>query len=125
MVAGLIGEGQEIHLGEEAGLAQWAVAVASGTQPWFVHCPAKVAAAFPAAAQVEVNDALNLTVSLRSHLAEDVQDWVQHLLDGQLEQAAVLSERINAQGFERCITQDVFVAKSVHYPASTPSRSSG
>lgn len=98
LMVGLIGEGQEIHLGEEAGLAQWNAAIASCTQPWIVHCPAKIANVFPAAALFYANEALNLTVSLRSHLEEDVQDWVQRLLDGRLQQAAALSERINAQG---------------------------
>lgn len=111
LMVGLIGEGQEIHLGEEAGLVQWNAAVASSEQPWFVHCPTKIATLFPAAAQVYGNDSLNLTVSLRSHLAEDVQGWVQHLLAGALQQAAALSTHIKAQGFELYATRDIALAK--------------
>jgi hypothetical protein len=43
MIVGLIGEGQEIHLGEEAGLIQWNQAIASSEAQWHVHCPTKVA----------------------------------------------------------------------------------
>ena len=40
VMVGLIGEGQEIHLGEEAGIIQWAQALENGAKRWVVHCPA-------------------------------------------------------------------------------------
>ena len=104
LMVGLIGEGQEIHVGEEAGLAQWNQAIAAMPEPWVVHCPTKIAHVFTAAAGVETSDHLDLTVSLRTHLAENVQDWVANLLDGRLEQAAELATTVRKQGFDLYLT---------------------
>lgn len=70
---GLIGEGQEIYFGEEAGIEQWNAAIKTVNKPWTVHCPTKIASTFTSAANVYTSDLLDLTASLRSHLAEDVQ----------------------------------------------------
>jgi hypothetical protein len=43
MMVGLIGEGQEIHLGEEAGIEQWNTALDAMHGHWTVHCPRKCA----------------------------------------------------------------------------------
>lgn len=42
LMVGLIGEGQEIHLGEEAGLGRWNDALACMPEPWVIHCPVKM-----------------------------------------------------------------------------------
>jgi hypothetical protein len=112
MVVGLIGEGQEIHLGEEAGLGQWNDAIRSMSEPWTVHCPAHVAHLFTAADRVVAESQLNLTVSLRSHIAEDVQTWIRQLLSGELLDAAVTAGRMRSQGFDAYITRDLDIATS-------------
>jgi hypothetical protein len=112
LMVGLIGEGQEIHLGEEAGLKQWNEAIRAMKQPWFVHCPAKVAGIFTAAAQVIPSDRLDLTQSLRTHLAEDVQTWVRQLLAGDLTEAASTAERVVAQGFDMYVTRALDTART-------------
>jgi hypothetical protein len=109
LAVGLIGEGQEIHLGEEAGLGQWHDAIASSGRRWTVHCSGKIAHLFPSAT-VEPSEALNLTASLRSHLAEDVQVWISQVLDGEIELAHATSGRVASQGFETYVTQSVDVA---------------
>ena len=43
MLRGLVGEGREIHLGEEAGLGQWNDAVRTSGSPGWWHCPARLA----------------------------------------------------------------------------------
>ena len=48
LMVGLIGEGQEIYLGEEAGLGQWNDAIANNPERWTVHCPSKIADIFSA-----------------------------------------------------------------------------
>ncbi|MDP2858742.1 MAG: DUF2075 domain-containing protein, partial [Bacillota bacterium] len=112
VVIGLIGEGQEIHLGEEAGLGQWNEATAASGKPWIVHCPARVAQIFKAAAEVRVDDRLDLTVSLRSHLAEHVQEWVALVLEGRIEEGKEVADGVVAQGFDMYITQDLEAAKT-------------
>jgi hypothetical protein len=49
VVVGLIGEGQEIHLGEEAGLGQWNDAMSAVGGGWSVYYPTKLAHLFPGA----------------------------------------------------------------------------
>jgi hypothetical protein len=112
MLVGLIGDGQEIHLGEEAGLEQWNEAIASVSGEWHVHCPSRIAHLFHAAASVSVNDKLDLTRSLRSHLAEDVQRWVEYVLKGDFERAADIAPLIEDQGFELYATRDLDTLKS-------------
>ena len=56
---GLVGEGQEIHVGEEAGLGQWAAADPS-EQSFNVHVPPHLASVF-AAVSPQTNEQLNLT----------------------------------------------------------------
>jgi hypothetical protein len=105
MIIGLIGEGQEIHVGEEAGLALWNAAVAGSDVPWHVHCPSRLANRFPGAASVEASGALDLDVSLRSHVAEDVQDWVKSLLAGRLDEASEHAAKARASGFRMYVSR--------------------
>ena len=112
LMVGLIGEGQEIHLGEEAGLTQWNHAIASMSQPWIVHCPGKVSHQFGAADHVEPSDSLDLTNTLRSHLADDVQLWVRHLLEGDLAAAAGAAQRVKHDGFDIYVTRSLEIAKN-------------
>ncbi|WP_169737035.1 DNA/RNA helicase domain-containing protein [Deinococcus pimensis] len=112
MLVGLIDEGQEIHVGEEAGLTQWNDALGSVDVPWVVPAPAKVAHVFTNAGPVRTSDHLDLTVSLRSHLAEDLQTWVTDLLSGDLDAARALLPRVREQGFEVYVTRDLDAATS-------------
>lgn len=109
---GLIGEGQEIHLGEEAGLGQWNSAITRSNTSWIVHCPAHIAPLFTAAHQCHQRETLNLTTTLRSHLAEDLHLWVQRLLEGKLDQAAEAAKKVQAQGFDMYLTTDLAAARN-------------
>ncbi len=110
-VVGLIGEGQEIHLGEEGGLSQWNDAIQAGRRPWHVHCPPKLAPIFSAAVSVTEEGRLDLSASLRTHLAEDVQHWVRLVLAGRLDEARALVDSIRDQGFDLYVTRDLDSAK--------------
>jgi DUF2075 family protein len=112
MLVALIGEGQEIHIGEEAGLIQWNDALAKMNQPWIVHCPKKIASTFPHASRVVPNDKLDLTITLRSHLAEDVAAWVELLIGKKPDLARERMSRIYAQGFDIYLTRDLDLAKN-------------
>ena len=52
LMVALIGEGQEIHLGEESGLPQWNDALTVMKKEWFVHCPDRIAQNFHACENV-------------------------------------------------------------------------
>ena len=110
VVVGLVGEGQEIHSGEDAGLGQWREAVLSASMPFSVSAPEHLRETF-AGTRFEPNDLADLTVSLRTHTAEDVQKWVAALLNGRLDEAASLAERARVDGFDLYVTDDLEMAK--------------
>lgn len=110
MLIGLIGQGQEIHLGEEGGIDQWNVAIAGARNPWTVHCPPGISDVFTSAATLQVSSSLALDETLRSHLAGDVDRWVEDLLRGDHNQARARSLRIASEGFDLYVTRDLEAA---------------
>ena len=111
MIIGLIGEGQEIHLGEEAGISQWNDALAAVPDDWTVVCPPHVAHVFTSAKQCVPEGLLNLSASLRTHRASDLQEWVRLLLDGKLAQAHTLAGTLREDLFPIYVTRNVESAK--------------
>ena len=110
-LVGLVGDGQEIHSGEEAGVGQWATAIDQrATEPWSVHCPPRLASHF-AGQDCTEHDELDLTLSLRSRRAEDLHAWVTAVLDGRFYQAAELATTIQGQDFAMYVTRDLNMAK--------------
>jgi DUF2075 family protein len=83
VLVGLIGSGQEIHLGEEGGLAQWRHAVESCKEPnrWTVHAPALIEEIFAGSGlATRWNLVLNLDTELRFHAAAELHELVADLL---------------------------------------------
>lgn len=111
VLLGLIGEGQEIHNGEEAGIKQWKDAIQKSKNKWKVVCPSKIAYLFKDIAEVVMVDELDLNTTLRSHLAEDVTIWTNELLKGNILEAKKLSKNIISQGFTMYVTRDLNKAK--------------
>jgi hypothetical protein len=111
-VVGLIGDGQEIHVGEEAGIDQWRTAVLSPNahERWAVHAPRRVTDAFDNV-RVAVHDELDLTLSLRSRRAEDLHRWVALLLEGSIVLAHRQSRRVVDEGFPIYVTRDLEQAR--------------
>ncbi len=116
VVVGLIGNGQEIHVGEEAGLAQWRVAVEASakTAEWTIHAPTAVAGLFRGGTvDFELKPALNLDTELRFHQARDVHRYVALLLDGaDPTTLAPIAQRLNTDGFHLRITRSLAVASA-------------
>ena len=112
VMLGLVGEGQEIHTGEEAGIAQWKDAIRAANNQWTVVCPPKLENIFKDICEVKTFDKLDLNVSLRSHLADDVSKWVANLLDENIEEATCLSKNIHNQGFNMYVTRNLTRAKN-------------
>lgn len=112
VLVGLVGEGQEIYAGEEAGIDQWGDAASppNATERWQVHCPPKLRSVF-GHLDVHTNELLDLKVSLRSRRADIIHDWVQELLDGSLATANRLAMRVHASGFPMYLTRDLGEAR--------------
>ncbi len=112
-VVGLLGHGQEIHAGEEAGIGQWhdAVRPPSATQVWTVHAPPSVAVEFTDI-PVVTHDELDLTTSLRSRRADELHQWVALTLEGTPALANRVARTITDDGFPIYITRDLERAKA-------------
>lgn len=112
VMLGLVGEGQEIHIGEESGIDLWRDAIKAGNKKWMVVCPPKLESVFKDICEVKSYDKLNLNVTLRSHLADDVSKWVASLLDEKIDEAKNISKSIYEQGFNMYITRNLTLAKN-------------
>ena len=110
LVVGLIGEGQTIHLGEETGLELWKNAINNSPNNWKIFCPQKLENTF-SGLNKQFHDELDLTKTLRSHIAEDVSLWVSELINGNISKANELSTQIIRQNFQLYITHDLDRAK--------------
>ena len=113
VTVGLVGGGQQIHIGEEGGLPLWSAALkeSADTEGWTVHCPAAVADTFAeTGVAVQVSADLNLDETLRSHRATRLHEFVGSLLrrtpasSGQLK---ALAAQLLEQGHDLHITRDL------------------
>lgn len=114
VVIGLIGTGQEIHVGEEAGLGQWRSAVERPeAKDWTIHAPPSVAEVFDGCAvPLDQKPALNLDAELRFHAARDLHRFVAGLLDGESPDVlAPTAQQLEADGFHFRITRSLDIAK--------------
>lgn len=112
-LVGLVGEGQEIHSGEEAGIGQWNSAVCPplASLDWTVHCPPKLKDEFPGISVV-THDELDLDVTLRSRRAEDLHLWVKSVLAGDISEANQYALKIHDAKYPIYLTRSIAVARN-------------
>jgi hypothetical protein len=113
VVVGLIGGGQEIHVGEEAGLGQWRTALESSANDWTIHAAPMVAEVLEGGrVPFQEKSTLNLDTELRFHEARELHAFVADLLGGADSKVlAPLAARLNAQGLHLRITRDLDTAR--------------
>lgn len=115
VVIGLIGTGQEIHVGEEAGIGQWRRAVENNPRwrEWHVNTPPAIESTFAGAGvPVVARSALSLDVELRQHTVRDLHGYVAGLLAPEpSETLRPMADRLERDGFHLRITRDLQVAK--------------
>lgn len=116
VVVGLIGSGQEIHIGEEAGLGQWRSAIEKVGTPeqWDIYLPStpEVQVHFTGMPRAFTRDSLQLSVTIRFHLATRLYEFVKAVLDGDAETAYSISDDLEDCGYNLRLTHDLEVAKS-------------
>lgn len=105
-LVGLVGDGQEIHSGEEAGMPQWreAASTPNAQLPWAIHCAPRLVDEFNGLATTPHAE-LDLTVSLRTKRAEHLHEWVARVLNGSPALANPLAQRIRAEAYPLYITR--------------------
>lgn len=115
VVVGLIGSGQEIHVGEEAGLVQWRTAIEGSSQSseWTVSGPPSIAAMYrDSRIPFSARTLLNLDVELRFHQARELHQFVARLLAGApVRELKPLARQLDSDGYHLRITRDLDVAK--------------
>jgi hypothetical protein len=112
-LVGLVGTGQSIYSGEERGLEQWREAVEGSSDPrsWDIWCPPGLSDVFTGF-EVRTSSDLQLRVPVRSRRAEQLDDWVSALLDGELGSAEALAAAIADADFPMYVTRSLNVAES-------------
>lgn len=109
VIIGLIGEGQEIHHGEESGIGLWNNAIHN--QQIYVHSKYQNKQ-FTNAFHYQQNENLHLNCSLRTHEAISYFDFVNRLLAYQLKDAAEAVNQVNQSRYTLRITDNLVLAKS-------------
>lgn len=116
VVIGLIGSGQEIHIGEEAGIGQWCDAVqgANRSGQWIVHGPPEISGAFNRlGTQFIESGLLSLDEELRFHAARDLHRYVAGLLDAQATSInSAVAVALERDGYNLRITRSLAKAKA-------------
>lgn len=114
VVLALIGGGQEIHVGEEGGIGQWAKAIreSSRRDEWSISGPEHLGGAFDAL-PFETDASLHLTAVLRAHRADVLDRVVRAIVDGPAspEIVAPLVRELEDARFALRLTRDLGVAK--------------
>lgn len=106
-VVALMGEGQEIHAGEESGIKNWVDAVL-GASSWKVLGPSHLKDPFDRASiPYQTEDLFDLTVSLRSRKAGQIANWTEALLDGRLAEAGSLASELASIGYPIRISRNL------------------
>ncbi len=104
----MIGEGQEIYSGETIGFDEWEDALNQSDVEWEVISPTELLIYFPNHS-VYCSDLLDLTESVRAYRAMGESDFVNYLMDGDIEKA---SAAFNEIGNYKCyLTRDLERAK--------------
>lgn len=91
VVVALIGEGQEIHIGEEAGIDLWNKAIKN--QGFHVHAR-NHQTIFPYALKYNEKQDLHLSTSLRTHNALTYFEWVEAIIEGDFRHANELQKKL-------------------------------
>jgi len=116
VVVGLIGSGQEIHIGEEAGLGQWKDAIEQSglSYDWAVYLPddKEMQKHFEGFVNTSYEDVLKLSVTIRFHLATKLHLFVEHLLEGNAQKAKEVSVELEKNGYNLRLTYDLNKAKN-------------
>lgn len=120
VVVCLVGEGQEINTGE-AGIGEWLRAINARFPDWNVfisdqltgkeYAEGELEDLLQANDNVERSTNLHLAVSMRSFRAEQLSNFVHHLLDGNVSQAQILLATLKDK-YPIVITRDLNAAKN-------------
>lgn len=114
VVMALIGHGQEIHSGEEGGMALWADAVEQSGEEWDIVGSDQFRSVFSKTRRTYRSvEELHLARSVRFHFAAGLSDWAAGIVAGDvpLPELALLASSLKDQGYQLRVTRDLPAAK--------------
>ncbi|MGB3429582.1 MAG: DNA/RNA helicase domain-containing protein, partial [Burkholderiaceae bacterium] len=115
VLVALIGDGQAIHVGEEAGIALWHQALlrSKRASEWTVHGAPAFSTDFQGLrGDSSWNEVLNLDTELRFHFTPRVHKFVAGLLDGAASASLrSISDELNEAGHRFLVTRDLGAAR--------------
>ncbi|CAN5620252.1 hypothetical protein BH20VER1_BH20VER1_04840 [soil metagenome] len=115
VVIGLIGGGQEIHVGEEGGIGMWADAIASSETAWEVTGPKQFESVFEAkCVAFTASDDLHLSESVRFHFAAGLSEWATGIVSEKpdVSKLATIAKELAIKGYQLRITRALREAKA-------------
>ena len=110
VVIGLIGGGQEIHLGEEGGMRLWADAIAGSEAEWEVSGPPHFREVFGATGVTyTASEDLHLAKSVRFHFAAALNDWATGVVcdNPDVAQLAAIAKDLATKGYQLRVTREL------------------
>ncbi len=114
VVVGLVGHGQEIHIGEEGGLKLWADAInkSLNSSDWDIHGPKETTSAFQGLSY-QISPDLSLNENIRSHFASYLHEFVSKLVANRpnTDELYSASLELERQGHDLRITRNLETAK--------------
>jgi hypothetical protein len=114
VILGLIGEGQEIHVGEEAGIDLWVDALKQTAERWTVVGPEQYRAAFQTKGiDYQARAEMHLSQSVRFSFASGLSTWAARLVSDKsnTEELAAIAKKLREQGYQIRVTRDLARAK--------------
>lgn len=113
-VLGLIGEGQEIYVGEEAGISLWVDALKQSSVPWVVVGPDQYRTAFESKkVAYESYAEMHLSQSVRFSFASGLSAWAAGLVSDNwaTEELAAMAKSLREKGYQIRVTRNLGEAK--------------
>lgn len=110
----LLGEGQELFLGEAGGVEKWTAVLRQAKRRWNIVFPPQFDDKFRVLQGrhfLKSEPCLHLDESLRTHRASELQAWVEAVLKGDRQRAAESCQALRSQDYPLYITRHLNTAK--------------
>lgn len=114
MVVGLIGTGQEIHLGEEGGIIQWAKAISNSpkSSEWSIYGPETLKKEFGDYSNYNSYASLSLDEEIRFHSSQFLHIYIENLLQSKNPQEnKKIADLLTKNSYHLRITRNIDQAK--------------
>lgn len=110
-IIAFIGEGQEIYLGEESGIQLWNQAINNFAQKkWNIYGPKKLHEIFTD--NYTITPYLDLTVSLRTHAAMKLQEFINTFIDNDMSSSKTAYNLLKDEQYPIYLTRSLDAAKA-------------